>query len=270
MDQLLTRWPALLPKLEALGLRLLGAVALAALGWLLIRFVVRLTGAALERAHVEPTIAGFVTRLLNATLTVFLIAMLLGVGGLQLASFAALMAGVGIAVGGAMSGLLGDFAAGLLLLVLRPFDVGDEIAIDGAEGEVEEIGVFRTVLVSEQHVRTLVGNAKLLGDVVELKHPDRIVEVRRKVALAPGTDVAAIAAQLAGVEGMAATPAPRLSPSKGDAGEPAISVQYSCRADAADGIGFAINRLLAPALPAAPRRVPTVRVQLLGDTANAA
>ena len=123
MDQLLIKWPALLPKLEAFGLRLLGAVALAALGWLLIRFVVRLTGAALARAHIEPTIAGFVTRLLNATLTVFLIAMLLGVGGLQLASFAALVAGVGIAVGGAMSGLLGDVAAGRVVWALRPVPV---------------------------------------------------------------------------------------------------------------------------------------------------
>ena len=266
MDQLLTRWPALLPKLEALGLRLLGAVALAALGWLLIRFVVRLTGAALVKARIEPTIAGFLTRLLRATLTVFLIAMLLGIGGLQLASFAALVAGVGIAVGGAMSGLLGDFAAGLLLLLLRPFEVGDEIAVEDAAGEVAEIGVFRTLLIGDDHVHTTIGNSKLLGDVLERRDGRAAAQVRRRLVLQPDADVdaivAALAVQVTALDNVHAAPAPRVRAIDPEAGNPVIEIRASCDVGDKDALAFAVNRLAAP-LPRALPDPPHVHVALL-------
>jgi small conductance mechanosensitive channel len=266
MDQLLTEWPALLPKLEALGLRLLGAVVLATLSWLLIRFVVRLTGAALERAHVEPTIAGFLTRLLRVTLTVFLVVVMLGVVGLQLAAFAAAMAGVGIAIGGAMSGLLGDFAAGLLLLVLRPFDVGDEIAIEGTEGQVEEIGVFRTVLVRDDHVHTTIGNSKLLGDVLERRSAKASVRVRLRLALQPDADagaiVAALTGQMAALAGVLATPPPRVRMVDFGTGIPVIEMRAYCDITDKDALTFAVNRLAAT-LPRAPAEPARVRIAML-------
>ena len=263
MDQLLTKWPALLPKLEALGLRLLGALAVAVLGWLLIRFVVRLTGAALARARVEPTIAGFLTRLLRAMLLVFLVAVLLELGGLQLASFAAVAAGVGIAVGGATSGLLGDFAAGLLLLLLRPFEVGDDIAVEAASGEVLEIGVFRTVLAGDDNVHTSIGNSKLLGDVLERRSGSAAVQVKQRLALHPEADAAAIVAalmpQLAALAGAHATPAPRARVVDFGTGEPIIEIRAFCDPADHDALAFALNRLVAP-LPRAPAEPLRVHV----------
>lgn len=260
MNQLLTKWPALVPKLEALGLRLLAVVAVAALGWLLTRFVVRWVGAALARARIEPTIAGFLTRLLHTLLVVFLVAVLLELAGLQLASFAAAMAGVGIALGGAISGLLGDFAAGLLLLLLRPFDVGDEIAVAATSGEVVEIGAFRTVLVGDDNVHTSIGNSKLLGDVLERRGGRDAVQAKLRLALRPDADVDAIidalASPLAALPGVHPTPPPRVRPVDFGTGVPVIEIRAFCDRADHDALVFALNRLAASlprAAPVAPR-----------------
>ncbi len=268
MDQLLTRWPALLPQLEAFGLRLLAAALVAAIGALLIRIALRLTGAALRRARVAPTIAGFVTQLLRALLLVFLAAVLLETLGLRLASVAALMAGVGIALGGALSGLLGDFAAGLLLLLLRPFEVGDELAVADVAGEVVAIGVFRTVLLRDDHVHTSIGNARLLGETLERQDGKAPVRVRRRQWLAPDADAAAIAEalapQLAALAPVLPAPAPGVRVIEPEAGHPVIEIRAWCAAPDKDALGFAINRLVAP-LPRAQPLPPQIAVALLPD-----
>ena len=89
---------------------------------------------------------------------------LLGFFGVETASFAALLAGVGIAVGVAWSGLLASFAAGVFLLVLRPFKVGDYIEAGGVTGTVESIGLFATILNTPANVVAIVGNSKVFGD----------------------------------------------------------------------------------------------------------
>ena len=89
-----------------------------------------------------------------------LVVALLGFFGVQTASFAALLVGVGLAIGAAWSGLLANFAAGFFLLVLRPFKAGDYVEVGGVTGTVETIGLFTTTLNTPANVVAIVGNAR--------------------------------------------------------------------------------------------------------------
>ena len=92
---------------------------------------------------------------------------ILGYFGVQTASFAALLAGAGLAIGAAWSGMLGNFAAGVFLMINRPFSVGDFITGGGVTGTVEEIDMFVTIVRSPDNVRLIVPNGKMFGDTIE-------------------------------------------------------------------------------------------------------
>jgi small conductance mechanosensitive channel len=100
-------------------------------------------------------------------LNITLVIAILGYFGVQTTSFAALLAGAGIAIGSAWGGLLANFAAGVFLVVLRPFKVGDFISGGGVVGTVEEIGLFVTSIDTPDNVRTYVGNNKLFADNIQ-------------------------------------------------------------------------------------------------------
>ncbi len=100
-------------------------------------------------------------------LRVILVVAILGFFGIETASFAALLAGAGVAIGAAWSGMLGNFAAGVSLQVFRPFSVGDFITAAGVTGTVEEIGMFVTSLLAPDTVRNIVPNGKLFGDTIQ-------------------------------------------------------------------------------------------------------
>jgi small conductance mechanosensitive channel len=103
---------------------------------------------------------------INVALNIALVVAILGYFGVQTTTFAALVAGAGVAIGAAWSGLLGNFAAGIFLLVLRPYKVGDYISGGGVEGTVTEIGLFGTSINSPDNVKTIVGNGKVMsGDI---------------------------------------------------------------------------------------------------------
>src|SRR5262245_55660028 len=123
-----------------LGFKILGAIALWIVGRWLIGLAERLLRAALKRQSVDTTLMNFVASAISVVLNIILVVALLGFFGVQTTSFAALLAGVGLAVGAAWSGMLANFAAGAFLLIFRPFKVGDAISAAGITGVVEEIG----------------------------------------------------------------------------------------------------------------------------------
>ena len=98
------------------------------------------------------------------------IALVLGIlryFGIQTTSFAAMLAGAGVAIGAAWSGLLGNFAAGAFMLILRPFKVGDFGSIAGVFGTVHEPGLFGTTMITPDNVMTIVGNGKIFEDTIQ-------------------------------------------------------------------------------------------------------
>src|SRR6185437_12116572 len=102
--------------------------------------------------QLDPTLTRYLGTIVNVTLTIGLIVGILGYFGFETTSFAALIAGVGIAIGAAWAGLLANFAAGAFLIVLRPFKVGDYVKVGGIDGTVREIGLFNTTIETGDHV----------------------------------------------------------------------------------------------------------------------
>lgn len=160
-------------------LKLVGAVALWIAGGWLIGLAMRLLRRALRSGPLDVTVVAYLVNILGAVLRVILVVAILGFFGIQTASFAALLAGAGVAIGAAWSGMLGNFAAGVFLQIFRPFSVGDFVEGGGVVGTVEEIGMFVTSVLAPDNVRNIVPNGKLLGDTIKnySVHPFRRVEL---------------------------------------------------------------------------------------------
>ncbi|MBL8234209.1 MAG: mechanosensitive ion channel family protein [Bryobacterales bacterium] len=166
------------------GWKLIGALALWIIGRLLIKFAMRMLGGGMRAKGVEATIIRYVENTVNVLLTIILVVAILEVFGVQTTTFAALLAGAGLAVGAAWSGLLANFAAGAFLVILRPFKVGDFISAGGITGTVEEIGLFVTTINTPDNVRTYVGNNKIFSDNLQnfTANPYRRVDITTQIA----------------------------------------------------------------------------------------
>jgi small conductance mechanosensitive channel len=198
-----------------LGTKILAAIAFWFIGRWLIHRVIDLMRAALNRNNIDPTLVKYLGSIVAVALNITLVLGILGYFGIQTTSFAAMLAGAGVAIGAAWSGMLGNFAAGAFMLILRPFKVGDFVSIGGITGTVHELGLFGTTIVTPDNVMTLVGNGKVFGDTVQnfTALPHRRVE--RTAQLAGGVDpIDAIARFRAAVEkipNVVASPAPEVN-----------------------------------------------------------
>ncbi len=159
--------------------KLAGAVALWIAGGWLIQFSLRILRRGLNRSTLDATVLSYLLNILGAVLRVILVVAILGFFGIETASFAALLAGAGVAIGAAWSGMLGNFAAGVFLQVFRPFNVGDFITAGGVTGTVEEVGMFVTLIKTLENVRNIVPNGKLFSDTIQnfSTHPIRRVDL---------------------------------------------------------------------------------------------
>jgi small conductance mechanosensitive channel len=155
------------PMLIAFGLKVLGAIAVYIVGRMLIGVVSNLLMRAMERQKVEPTVIRYIGSVVTVALNIILVVSILGYFGVETTSFAALVAGLGIAVGAAWGGLLSNFAAGVFILVLRPFKVSDYVLAGDVEGTVRMIGLFNTTIDTPDNVQTMVGNAKIMGGTIK-------------------------------------------------------------------------------------------------------
>jgi small conductance mechanosensitive channel len=155
-----------IPLLIQFGLKAVGAIALWVVGRALIRFAVRLLVRSLKYPF-DQTVAAYIGTGTSVLLNIALIVAILGFFGIETTSFAALMAGVGVAIGAAWSGLLAHLAAGVFLLILRPFKLGDFIAAGGMQGTVEEIGLFVTRINTLDNVQTYIGNSRVFADTIQ-------------------------------------------------------------------------------------------------------
>lgn len=147
--------------------KLLGAAALWIIGGWLIGLSLRLLRRFFRQGSLDQTLVNYLLSIIGVVLRIVLIVAIFGFFGVETTSFAALLAGAGIAVGAAWSGMLGNFAAGVFLQVFRPISVGDYIEGGGVEGTVKEVGMFVTSMTSPDNVVNIIGNAKLFGDTIK-------------------------------------------------------------------------------------------------------
>src|SRR5262245_63780565 len=173
-------WQFLSTTAVAVALKVLAALAFWIVGRWLIGRVVALMQAAMSRNHVDPTLTKYMGSIVVVALNVALALGILGYFGVETTSFAALLAGAGVAIGAAWSGMLGNFAAGAFMLILRPFKVGDFVSIGGVTGTVHELGLFGTTVVTPDNVMTTVGNGKVFGEPIQNFYDLPVAPVERQ------------------------------------------------------------------------------------------
>jgi small conductance mechanosensitive channel len=176
--------------------KILGAVALWIVGGWIIKLVRAALGRFLKLRHFDVTLASYLEASVAVLFQVLLFIAVLGVLGIETTSFAALLAAAGLAVGAAWSGLLANFAAGIFLLVFRPFKVGDTISAVSINGAVREIGLFVTSIVTADNVMTYVGNNRLFSENVQNFSATPFRRVDLTVQLPPGVDSEAVRVRL--------------------------------------------------------------------------
>ncbi len=175
-----------------LGLKALGAIAL----WFIGRWVISLIARAITRAllhnTMDRTIKAWIGSIVTIGLNIFLVIAILNVFGIETTSLAALVAAAGLAVGAAWSGLLSNFAAGVFLILFKPFKVGDFITAAGVTGTVTEIGMFATAINTLENVRTIIGNNAVSTAIIQnySANPYRAVDLRVQLAASVSPDEA--------------------------------------------------------------------------------
>ncbi|GFO57626.1 mechanosensitive ion channel protein MscS [Geomonas sp. Red276] len=212
----------------------------------------RMLQSVLERQKVDPTLMRYIGNFVAVTLNIILVVAILGYCGIQTTTFAALVAGIGIAIGAAWGGLLSNLAAGIFIVVLHPFKVGDFVTIGGVTGNVREIGLFVTSINTPDNILTLVGNGKIFGDTIQNYTANPFRRVDLKCQLAGSADhVAAmrlLREKLAAVPNVLATPEVDVEILEFNLVGPVLAVRPYCHNDHYWQVYFDGNRTIRESL----------------------
>ena len=149
------------------GLRVVGALAVLIIGRIVAGSIRKGVRRVLERSKVDDTLVPFVSSLVYYLVMAFVVIAVLGLFGIPTASLIAVFGAVGLAIGLALQGTLSNFAAGVMLLLFRPFRVGDYIEAAGVAGTVEAIAIFATTLNTPDNVRIIVSNSEVYGRIIK-------------------------------------------------------------------------------------------------------
>lgn len=152
--------------IQAYGLPLLWALIILVIGRIIAKAVSNAVASTMTKAKVEQTLVKFTKNMLYVTLMVFVIIAAVGKMGVETTSFAAVVAAAGLAIGLSLQGTLSNFAAGVLLIIFRPFKVGDFIDAGGTSGIVEEIQIFSTQMRSGDNKQIIVPNGQIMGSTI--------------------------------------------------------------------------------------------------------
>jgi small conductance mechanosensitive channel len=150
--------------LTRFGFKFIAAALIFIIGRWAARFAQTMLARMMQRAKVDPVLIPFTTNLVYTALLVFVVIAALGQLGVQTTSFVAVLGAAGLAVGLALQGSLSNFAAGVLIIIFRPFKAGDYIEGGGVSGVVQAIHIFTTTLTTPDNKRVIVPNSKMMGD----------------------------------------------------------------------------------------------------------
>ncbi|MFT8719515.1 mechanosensitive ion channel family protein [Acetobacter sp.] len=142
------------------------ALVVLVIGWAIINMITRAMGRMMAASHIEPTLRGFLISVVSLLLKALLLISVASMVGIATTSFVAVLGAAGLAVGMALQGSLANFAGGVLILLFRPFKVGDTISAGGNTGTVISIEMFRTVLRDASNELIYVPNGTLSNNVV--------------------------------------------------------------------------------------------------------
>ncbi|MBQ2293681.1 MAG: mechanosensitive ion channel [Bacteroidaceae bacterium] len=170
------------------GKSILLAAIVAVVGYYIVRFINNMVARILERRNVEPTVQSFLKSFVNITLLILLILTIVSTLGVNTTSLAALLASAGLAVGMALSGNLQNLAGGIILLLFKPYKVGDYIEAQGVSGTVKAIQIFHTILTTPDNKELFIPNGALSSGNITNYSKNDLRRVDMVVSVEYGTD----------------------------------------------------------------------------------
>ena len=171
-----------------LSARVLIALAIFFIGRWIIRYLRKLLRRMMERRAVEASLKSFLLNLVSITLTLFLIIVTIGILGIDTTSFVAIFASAGLAIGMALSGTLQNFAGGGMILIFKPFRVGDFIEAQGQTGTVKEIQLFNTVINTTDNKTIMIPNGGISTGIINNYSKESIRRVEWTFGIGYGDD----------------------------------------------------------------------------------
>jgi small conductance mechanosensitive channel len=250
------------PIVTVVVFKIIGAAVLYVIGRWLINVAIRLLSRVLTARNLDPTLQRYIANILGVALNIILVVAILGYFGVETTSFAALLAGLGLAIGAAWSGLLGNFAAGAFLIIFRPYKVGDYVVIGAVEGTVTEIGLFNTTITAPDNAVLILGNGKASADTIKNYSIHEVRRVERTAQLAFGVDaldaIAKLKPLLAAIPNVVAKPAPDVEILDFNEMGTVLAVRPYCHTDDYWQVYFDTNKLIAATFGAAGYPPPFV------------
>ncbi|MEQ9287735.1 MAG: mechanosensitive ion channel [Cyclobacteriaceae bacterium] len=161
MDKLSEYQDQLIPLATKYGLKLISIIIVLIIGFWVISMIMRAISRAMEKQEVDPSLAPFIKSLIGTLLKVMLIISAVGMAGVEMTSFIAILGAAGLAVGMALSGTLQNFAGGVMILFFKPFKVGNYIEAQGYSGTVNQIQIFNTILKTPDNKTIIIPNGGL-------------------------------------------------------------------------------------------------------------
>ena len=215
IDQLGQLWAQTQDVVTVWGLKVIAAIAIFIIGRWIARGLRAVVRRMMEKSKADPIIIGFVGSITYIALLAFVIIAALGQLGIQTTSFIAILGAAGLAIGLALQGSLANFAAGFLMIIFRPFKVGDFIEGAGVSGVVEAIQIFTTTLKTGDNKTIIIPNAKLSGDNIINYSAQETRRVDMTVGVAYDADLAHVKNVLNDIiskeERILADPAPKVA-----------------------------------------------------------
>ncbi|UCD76674.1 MAG: mechanosensitive ion channel [Phycisphaerales bacterium] len=164
--------------------KIVGVLIVLFVAWVVAGWLAKIVAKGMRRARIEETLTRFAARSMRWAIMIFAALGCLGAFGVDVTSFAVVLGAAGLAIGLAFQGSLSNLAAGVMLLIFRPFKVGQFVLVAGQSGTIDEIGVFSTTMDTPDNRRLILPNSAVFGSVIEnvTHHPIRRVDVAVGVA----------------------------------------------------------------------------------------
>ena len=168
---------------------LIVAIIVYLIGRWIIKWINKLTKKALKKSNVDPSLYTFLKSIVSVVLWLVLIIIIISILGIETSSFIALFASAGVAIGMALSGTLQNFAGGVMILLFKPFKVGDFIEAKGFMGTVKEIQIFNTIISTIDNQMVIIPNGGLATDAMKNYTAEKYRRVDLDYTFAYGTDL---------------------------------------------------------------------------------
>jgi len=234
--------------LVPLGWKLIGAIVVWIIGGWIISLLIKALNKTMQRRKIDTTLAKYAEGAAKVALRILLVIVIFGILGIETTSFAALLAAAGIAIGAAWAGLLAHFAAGVFLVFLHPFKVGDAITAGGVTGTVMEIGMFSTVINTPDNVRVYVGNNAVFSSNIQnySTNPYRRVDLTAQIAheTVPADAIQRLQGKLENIPNVLADPKPQVEILNFNEYGTLLAVRPFCANDHYAQVYFDVNKAI--------------------------